>query len=205
MLHGRSSICILCARMTTQPFTLLPDSELIDACLKGSSQAWETLLVRYQRLIYSIPVRYGMPEHDANDIFQNVSMLLWENLEHVRDRARLGAWLVITTRRECWRAFRQRKTNGVDEDALEMNLSAGTLSEDEYVLLERQSQVRSAIECLEQPCRELLTLLFYVDPRPSYREIGQSLALPEGSVGPTRARCLEKLMKILERMGFADA
>src|SRR5512140_2443342 len=93
--------------MATQPFALLPDPTLIEACLKGSSQAWEVLLVRYQRLIYSIPLRYGLPEHDANDVFQNVSLLLWENLSRVRDRARLGAWLVITTRRECWRMMRQ--------------------------------------------------------------------------------------------------
>lgn len=161
--------------------------------------------MRYQRLIYSIPMRYGMPEPDANDVFQNVSLLLWENLGHVRDHTRLGAWLVITTRRECWRTIRQRKTIGGDIDAFEMNRSAGTLSEEEYMAVERQSQVRSAIEYLEQPCRELLTLLFYVDPRPGYKEIARSLTLPEGSIGPTRARCLEKLMKILERMGFADA
>ena len=86
--------------MTVQPFALLPDPELIEACLRGSSQAWEALLVRYQRLIYSIPMRYGLPKHEANDIFQNVSLLLWENLGRIRDLVRPGASLVITTRRE---------------------------------------------------------------------------------------------------------
>jgi RNA polymerase sigma factor (sigma-70 family) len=191
--------------MTVQPFALLPDPELIEACLKGSSQAWEALLVRYQRLIYSIPMRYGLPEHDANDIFQNVSLLLWENLGRIRDRARLGAWLVITTRRECWRMLRQRRKDGGDTEALDKNLSAGTHSEDEFLALERQSKVRAAIESLEEPCRELLMLLFYVDPRPAYSEIARRLSVPEGSIGPTRSRCLEKLMKILEEMGFADA
>jgi RNA polymerase sigma factor (sigma-70 family) len=192
--------------MTTQPFALLTDPELIEACLKGSGQAWEALLVRYQRLIYSIPLRYGLPEHDANDIFQNVSLLLWENLGRVRDRARLGAWLVITTRRECWRMLRQRRQNGTmpDTEVLDENLSSGPLSEDEFLALERQTQVRAAIEHLESPCKELLTLLFYVEPRPAYSEIARNLNLPEGSIGPTRSRCLEKLMKILEDMGFAD-
>jgi RNA polymerase sigma factor (sigma-70 family) len=193
--------------MTTQPFALLTDPELIEACLKGSGQAWEALLVRYQRLIYSIPLRYGLPEHDANDIFQNVSLLLWENLGRVRDRARLGAWLVITTRRECWRMLRQRRQNGTmpDTEVLDENLSSGPLSEDEFLALERQTQVRAAIEHLESPCKELLTLLFYVEPRPAYSEIARNLNLPEGSIGPTRSRCLEKLMKILEDIGFVDA
>jgi RNA polymerase sigma factor (sigma-70 family) len=195
-------------RMTAQPFALLPDPGLVEACLEGNGQAWEALLVRYQRLIYSIPLRYGLPEHDANDVFQNVSLLLWENLGQIRDPARLGAWLVITTRRECWRMFRQRKQNGMipDVNVLDENISsAGLHSEDEFLALEQESQIRAAIGSLESPCRELLTQLFYVEPRPAYSEIAQSLALPEGSIGPTRARCLSKLMKILEDMGFAEA
>jgi RNA polymerase sigma factor (sigma-70 family) len=192
--------------MIIHPFALLSDPQLIEVCLEGNGQAWETLIVRYQRLIYSIALRYGLSEHDANDVFQNVSLLLWENLARVRERSRLGAWLVITTRRECWRLFRQRKQSGTTPDTvvLDENFSAGLPSEDEFLALELQSQIRSAIGALESPCQELLTLLFYVEPRPAYSEIAQSLILPEGSIGPTRARCLGKMMKILEDMGFAD-
>jgi RNA polymerase sigma factor (sigma-70 family) len=199
--------CILCNRMSIQTFTLLPDPELIEACLKGDAQAWETLLTRYQRLIYSIPLRYGLAEHDANDVFQNVSLHLWENLEHIRDRARLGVWLVVTTRRECWRMFRKRRheVESPQVGGLDETLSSGIHSEDEILVLERQTQVRVAIESLESPCKELLTQLFYEEPRPAYSEIAQNLALPEGSIGPTRARCLGKMMKALEEMGFADA
>jgi RNA polymerase sigma factor (sigma-70 family) len=193
--------------MTIQPFALLPDPELIEACLKGSSQAWEVLLVRYQRLIYSIPLRYGLPEYDAGDVFQNVSLLLWENLGDIRDRERLGAWLVITTRRECWRMMRQRRQNVtvLEEGTLDGLVPTGPLSEDELLAMEQQSQVRAAVGYLGSPCRELLTLLFYAEPRPTYSEIAQKLTMPEGSVGPSRSRCLEKLFKILEGMGFADA
>ncbi len=192
--------------MTIQPFALSPDPELIEACLKGSSQAWEVLLVRYQRLIYSVPLRYGLPEHDANDVFQNVSLLLWENLGNVRDRERLGAWLVITTRRECWRMMRQRRqtVTVLEEETLNELIPAGPLSEDEFLAMEQQSQVRAAVAYLESPCRELLTLLFYTEPRPAYSEIARRLMIPEGSIGPNRSRCLEKLLKILENMGFAD-
>src|SRR5512138_1680814 len=127
--------------MIVQPLALLPDPELIEACLKGSGQAWEILLVRYQRLIYSIPLRYGLPEHDANDVFQNVSLLLWENLGRVRDRGRLGAWLVITTRRECWRMMRQRRQTvaNLEERVWDEVVSTGPLSEDEFLVMERQS------------------------------------------------------------------
>lgn len=192
--------------MVADPFALLPDPELIEACLNGKSQAWETLIVRYQRLIYSIPVRYGLPEHDANDVFQNVSLLLLQNLSRLRDRQRLGAWLVITTRRECWRMLRQKEQIPLNpgSTAAEAAILAPPYSEDELVALERQTLVRAAIELLDGPCRELLTLLFYTEPRPSYAAISRHLGIPEGSIGPTRARCLEKLMKILEGMGFSE-
>jgi RNA polymerase sigma factor (sigma-70 family) len=193
--------------MTVEPFASLPDTELIDACLTGTSQAWEALLVRYQRLIYSIPLRYGLPEHDANDIFQNVSLLLLKNLARLRDRERLSAWLVITTRRECWRMFHHDRQVTLNPETLDLNEQVPDTghSEDDFLALERQTVVRAAIELLDGSCHQLLTQLFYAEPRPSYTEIAHALALPEGSIGPTRARCLEKLMRILEKMGLSES
>jgi len=193
--------------MTVERFALLPDSDLIEACLNGRNQAWEALLVRYQRLIYSIPLRYGLPEHDANDVFQNVSVLLLENLSHLRNRERLGAWLVITTRRECWRLFRQHPAVSLTQAAgtQEKQIPDKVHIEDDFLALERQSIVRAALDLLENPCRQLITSLFYVEPRPAYTKIAQEFSLPAGSIGPTRARCLEKLMVILEKMGLSEA
>ena len=192
--------------MTIEHYASLPDPELIEACLKGKSQAWEVLLTRYQRLIYSIPLRYGLTEHDANDIFQNVSISLLENLAQLRDRKRLGAWLVITTRRECWRTLRNnRKQESSSSSAhLDEQVPVNLRSEDDFLSLERQSLIRSAVEQMAPLCQKLLTMLFYSEPHPPYATIAQMLSLPEGSIGPTRARCLEKLMKILETMGFSE-
>ena len=192
--------------MTVESFVSLPDTELIDACLEGTNQAWEALLVRYQRLIYSIPLRYGLPEHDANDIFQNVSLSLLKNLARLRDRKRLGAWLVITTRRECWRVFHHNQQVTLHPETLDLNeqLPDNEYSEDDFLALERQTVVRAAVDSLDGSCQQLLKQLFYAEPRPSYTEIARVLALPEGSIGPTRARCLEKLMRILEKMGLSE-
>jgi DNA-directed RNA polymerase specialized sigma24 family protein len=101
--------------------------------------------------------------------------------------------------------MRQRRKEGGDLDvALDEHFPTGIPSEDEFLLLERQSLVHAAVGYLEQPCHDLLQFLFYAEPRPAYSEIARSLTIPEGSIGPTRARCLEKLMKILEGMGVAD-
>ena len=192
--------------MSVNPFTSLPDPELIEACLNGKDQAWEALLTRFQRLIYSIPFRYGLSEHDANDIFQNVSLLLLENLHVLRDRQRLGAWLAITTRRECWRMTRRQRNITVSQETAFVNehVTEKVPSEEDFLTLESQSNIRTAVALLGNPCKQLLTLLFYTEPKPGYSDVAKELSLPEGSIGPNRARCLEKLMKILVNMGFSD-
>ncbi len=187
----------------------LPDAELIQLCLNGEAnraQAWETLILRYQRLIYSIPRRYGFSEAEAADVAQAVCLHLLENLANLRNRQGLGAWLITTTRRECWRWIRRRQPNldELDPVALESRPDETTLPEEDLIRVERLALVRASITRLEQRCQRLLTLLFYTDPRPSYDQIVTTLGLPEGSIGPTRARCLEKLMMYLEQSQFFE-
>ena len=45
-----------------------PDRSLVRACLAGDRQAWESLIRRYERLLYSIPLRCGLSEDDAADV-----------------------------------------------------------------------------------------------------------------------------------------
>ena len=50
----------------------LSDADLIKACLDGRQAAWDEVVDRYGRLVYSIPRRYGFSDADADDIFQTV-------------------------------------------------------------------------------------------------------------------------------------
>jgi hypothetical protein len=49
---------------------------------------------------------------------------------------------------------------------------------------------------MPERCRRLLRLLMATPP-PSYNEISEALGMPVGSIGPTRARCLDCLRKIM--------
>src|SRR5215510_5741988 len=81
----------------------LDDRALVRACLKGDTDAWEALILRYQRLIYSIPIRAGFSPVDAADIFQSVCVKLLEKLSTLRKQEKISSWLMTTTTRECWR------------------------------------------------------------------------------------------------------
>jgi RNA polymerase sigma factor (sigma-70 family) len=181
----------------------LSDEALVLACRRGDALAWEALIQRYQRLIYAIPRRSGLNDDQVADVFQHVFATLIENLDSIQQPARVGAWLATTARRESWRLGRHESgaTRSVDDDQDDRVAGAlpdTTLLPDELMLrLEMQHQMRVAVAALDERCRRLLTLLFYRSDPPAYAEIATALSLPEGSIGPTRARCLKKLRRLL--------
>jgi len=174
------------------------DPGLIRACLDGDERAWEELVERYGRLVYSIPRRMGFPEADADDVFQAVFALLLRHLPSLRDQTRLSSWLITTTRRECWRFGRRSSRH----DELDEAIPDGTEPPiDELEREERAQAVRQAMRRLDERCRELLTALFLEPAAPAYEAIGARLGMPIGSIGPTRARCLRKLEAFLAEEG----
>ncbi|HKP13909.1 MAG TPA: sigma-70 family RNA polymerase sigma factor, partial [Blastocatellia bacterium] len=181
------------------------DRDLIAACLAGDSAAWEALVARYQRLVYSIPLKARLSADDAADIFQSVWLKLYEKLAGLRDHEKLSSWLITTTTREVWRvSSRNRRDSppaGPDDDEqgnpLEQIAATAPLADAESETLEQQQLVRAALDALPDRCRNLLTMLFYEKDELSYAEIAQRMEMPVPSVGPTRARCLDKMKKLL--------
>jgi RNA polymerase sigma factor (sigma-70 family) len=179
------------------------DAELVIACRNGDEAAWAEFVQRYERLIYAIPLRAGLSADDAAEIFQRTFVLLLEHIGRIEQPERIGAWLVTTTRRECWRLQRRVRAlptqtlTGDDEAVLDIP-DPDLLPEATLLLLEQQHLVRQALAALDPRCRNLLHILFYRDTPPPYAEIAATLEISEGSIGPTRARCLQKLRQQFE-------
>ncbi|MDZ4830299.1 MAG: sigma-70 family RNA polymerase sigma factor [Phycisphaerae bacterium] len=176
------------------------DPTLIDACLRGDRGAWDSLVERYARLVWSIPRKYGLAEADAEDVHQAVFATLVHHLGGLRDRDRLSSWLITTATRECWR-LRKRQTRGPaafgegDDPATPTDIRP---HEDEQL-------VREAMARISERCRDLLTALFRAVGEPHYPEIAQQLGMPVGSIGPTRARCLSRLESLLRERGLGSS
>jgi RNA polymerase sigma factor (sigma-70 family) len=181
------------------------DEELLSACRQGDESAWEALVMRYQRLLYAIPRRAGLDEDVAAEVFQDVFAALLEKLDAIERPERLQAWLVTTAKRKTWRAItrEQRFARGDEAEAgeeLDELPDNAPLPEETLVQLEEQHRVRQALARLDERCRTLLARLFYAEELPSYSDIAAELGIPEGSVGPTRARCLRKLLQQLDKL-----
>jgi RNA polymerase sigma factor (sigma-70 family) len=186
------------------------DEELVLACGQGNDEAWALLVARYQRLLFAIPRRAGLDEETSADILQQTFLRLLENLRNIKQPALIHAWLVTTARRETLSFLRQRQTsrqvsledNTPEGEARSRDIPANEPLADEVLLeMETQHRVRLAVMALGDTCRRLLTLLFYQPEQPSYTEVARSLEIKEGSIGPMRARCLQKLHDKLHKIG----
>lgn len=173
------------------------DRDLILGCKRGEARAWRLVLDRYERLVFSIPRGYGLSREDAADISQLTFSLLLEGLDSLTEESNLGAWLATVARRHSWRLMERgrRESTGRERDLAESAaLFGGEKPTERWVLTDWLLQ---GLSKLDEPCRKLLTALYFDESQPSYAEVAERLIMPLGSVGPTRARCLEQMRRVL--------
>src|SRR5207302_8387655 len=68
--------------------------------------------------------------------------------------------------------------------------------------LQREQMVRDVISQLSPRCEQMIRMLFFETPPRPYANIASELGLATGSIGFIRGRCLARLKKQLETMGF---
>ena len=178
------------------------DSELVSLCLEGDSEAWETLITRYRRLIFSIPNKFRFSQADCEDVFQAVVVKLLEHLTSLKDESKVSAWLITTTTRHCIQLKSLTQRNVGDEEGMEETPDPGEDIEAVQVQSDQQQKIRETMEALPERCRRLLELLYYDPTNPTYEQISERLQMPVPSIGPTRARCFDKLRTLLRRRGI---
>lgn len=185
------------------------DEALLAACLRGEQLAWNELIDRYAALIYSIPLKYGLGDADAADVFQAVCITLLEKLGSIRAPRGLAAWIITTTSRQCLAVARQRKRDHLHSRPIgaittEIDpIDPDPLPDEELLVLERHHLVRRAVAQLPETCRRLVDALFSdASEQTSYQRLADGLGVPMNSLGPTRARCLEKLRRMLVAAGY---
>lgn len=182
----------------------IEDEWLVQGCLQGEARAWEQLIDKYKRLIYSIPIKYGATPDDAADVFQAVCIEVLNSLPHLKNAQSLRSWLITVTIRQSYR-WKKKQANHVELDAMEPDAAeviASTTYADTLALLEQEQIVREVVSQLTPRHRELVRLLFFEQPALPYAEVAQRLGLATGSIGFIRGRCLEKLRKALLEHGF---
>jgi RNA polymerase sigma factor (sigma-70 family) len=182
------------------------DERLVSECLKRNEQAWSALIEKYKNLIYSIPIKLGLYE-DAADIFQAVCADLLADLPRLREPRALPKWLMQVCYHKC---LQYRRKSEKQVSPAENTTNEGLVIPDEHAVhfeeltaqVEREQMLRNAMAELNPRCQRLVRMLFFETPPRPYQEIAKELDLASGSIGFIRGRCLTKLRKQLEKMGF---
>jgi RNA polymerase sigma factor (sigma-70 family) len=180
----------------TRPTGRAAVSDLVAAACRGEQAAWNELFARFMPLIRSTGRTYRLNDSDVEDVGQVVFLRLVEHVARIRDPQALPKWIATTARNESLRLASSRlRTVPTDPQDIEAGRLDAVQNDDVDATLmhaEEAEAVRAGLAELSPTQRNLLQLL--ADDRPlSYRDIGTLLAMPVGSIGPTRARGLARL------------
>jgi len=173
-------------------------TQLLVAAAGGDATAWNAIVARYERLVWSVVRGYRLDAASAADIAQTVWLKLVENLDRIREPERLPSWLATTARNEALRMVRAQQRTIPTE--FEHDLVDDALPAPDAALLENEqlAELVTAFGELPEECRRLLRLLT-TDPPLDYDTISELTGRPKGSIGPTRGRCIERLRRIMHR------
>src|ERR1700745_4039945 len=155
------------------------DTLLVKECLAGSEEAWSLLIDKYKALIYSIPVKYGLSQQEAADVFQATCTELLMRLPELREPRALPKSLVHVADHESYRWKRQgQRVVSRDDEETELPEPATPAIADSLVQQTQEEQMlRQAMAALTPQCRRLVELLFFETPSRPYAEVAAELGL----------------------------
>ncbi|MCU1500707.1 MAG: polymerase sigma factor [Ilumatobacteraceae bacterium] len=185
---------------TTESSTQL--RALLESAAEGDERAWAELVGQFHGLLWATARACGLSEADAADVTQTTWLRLAEHLGKITEPAALPGWLVTTTRREAIRVSNRARRPLPAVLLGSLNFDDEHSAVDVLVRAERHHELRVAFRHLGERCRLLLAMLS-ADARFSYEEISSQVDIPVGSIGPTRRRCLTKLVRILGDRGLS--
>ena len=173
-------------------------SALLSAAAAGDQLAWNEIVSRFEGLVWSIARGYRLGAASTDDVVQTVWLRLAEHCRRIRQADRLAGWLATTTRNEALRVLRGQQRSEPVEDLDDYIADPGVDLDAGIIGLEETREVLCAFEVLDSDTRMFLRLVC-ADPPLDYKTISELSGRPIGSIGPTRARCLEKLRRELAR------
>lgn len=174
----------------------LTNQQLLHRCREGDLGAWDALVTRYERLVYSVARRNGLSMDDAADVTQSTFLSLVESIDRLQDGDRLASWLMTVARRQAWRARATARLATPVEDLPDETI-------DPFADWATLTTLHDSLSALGGTCRELLIAL-YLDPdEPSYEKIARRFGRAVGGIGPLRGRCLARLRALMAEGGWA--
>jgi len=175
---------------------------LVARARDGDAAAWTELVHELKGVVWATVAEFGLSADDRKDVFAASFCRLVERLDTVRDPDKLPGWMATTTRNEARTLLRSRARFDLRDEVVELE-SGDHPTDDRLLRDELRVALRGAFGRLGRPCQDLLRLAA-ADPPIPYDDIAVQLAIPRGSIGPTRQRCLDRLRQTPELRAFLE-
>lgn len=190
-------------RAKKKPPVARSDISLVTECLSGNEAAWSLLIEKYKALIYSIPIKYGFSADKAADVFQGTCVELLARLPELREPKALPKWLMQVAHHQCYQ-WKRKEGRMVSRDA-EPDLpvpETPAIADSLVQQTQEEQMLRDAMAALSPQCRRLVELLFFETPARPYAAVAAELGLAVGSIGFIRQKCIHRLRRHLDELGF---
>ncbi len=153
------------------------DTKLIERCIKGDLQAFETLLIQYEKPVFNAAYRMLNNREDAIDVTQTVFLKVYENFDRFDPSRRFFSWVYRIALNESinWLGKQNRL-----EPLQHEPLSDGKGPEEEAEDAELSAEVQAALMTISTDYRTVVILKHYLGC--SYMEISEVLEIPEKTV-----------------------
>ena len=174
------------------------------ACLSGDEQAWSELIDRYNRLIFSIPLKQGLNREEAGDIFQAVCLDLVAELPRLRDPQALPAWLIQTTLHKVSK-WRRRNERFVPDEGTHRRVRRPirtTCRTRSFENCSRRRRCATPSRRCPIAASAMVQMLFFETPARPYKDVAQALGVATGSIGFLRSRVSTGCGRSLEGIGL---
>ncbi len=183
------------ARVTDNPRN---DADLLLRACDSDLAAWEELVLRYGAVVSATVRSFRLQEADALDAVQMTWLRLVENAHRVRYPERLAGWLATTARRECLRILRQAKHTPDPVSAVADTVADPPVGpEQRSIKADAARMLWELVEALS-PRQQILLQALFTDHARTNAEVARTAGIPLGSIGPTRARALRQLRRMLD-------
>jgi RNA polymerase sigma-70 factor (ECF subfamily) len=176
-------------------YRLQDEVSLLRASLTGETAAWGEIVSRYKDAVYGLCLGFLRNRADAEDLTHDAFIRAYDNLRRYHLDKRFSTWIFTIAANLCRNRLRYRRNHPVVEQPT--HLAGGA---DPAVVVageDRQKRVQESLNRLPYAYRAPLVLRFYNDL--SYREIGEILAIPEGTVKTRIHRAKAMLKGLIEK------
>lgn len=155
---------------------VLTDAELVSQCIDGDSSAFEEIVTRYKKLVYSVVYKMISDREEVNDVSQEVFIRLYKSLEKYNPEYKMSTWIVKITSNLCLDTLRKKKQDTVTlDDAIGVSSDVDT-PEETLIKNQRSLLLKNAINELPEKYK-ILIVLFHNNGM-SYEEMTKVLNEP---------------------------